>query len=78
MFAVVTRKIMVFCGMTPCSLAVRYSFGGTYSPLQFASHGCSSFHGIVGVYQTTRCHNLKDMILAFPALKGLFSALQES
>jgi hypothetical protein len=55
-----------------------YGFGGTYSILQGTSHGCSSFLGIVGVYQTTRRLTLKDMILAFPALKGLFSILQES
>jgi hypothetical protein len=66
-----TRKIMVFCGMTPCSLAVMYSFGGTYSLLQSASHGCNSFLGIVGVYQTTRRHTLKETILACPTLKGL-------
>jgi hypothetical protein len=69
---------MAFCGVTPCSLAIMYSFEGTYSLLQGASHGCSSFLGIVGVYQTTRRHTLKDMILDFPALKGLFSTLQES
>jgi len=69
---------MVFCGVTPCSLAVMCISGGTYSILQSARHGYNSFLGIVGVYQTTRRHTLKGKILSFPALKGLFSTLQES
>jgi len=79
MFAVVSRRIMVFCGMTSCSLVVMHTFGWTYSLLlQVASHGGSIFLRIVGVYQITRRHTPKDMILASPTLKDLLSILQES
>ena len=69
MFAALNWKITVFRDTTPCSLVVMYSFGGTYClRLQGASHGGSSFLRIVGVFQTTRRHTTKDMILASPAL----------
>jgi len=72
-FAVVNRRIMVFCGMTSCSLVVMHSFGWTYSLLlQDARHGGSIFFRIVGVYKITRRHTPKYMILASPDFKRSF------